>query len=166
MKNILSALSLIILCSINISAGGQIIQRSGYIFTEITSKISNMPSDSGNHYQEPTNMQMETWESTLDNMLLGNYSDASDSANVIGYNLVNFTDTFDVLNVTYYILENAGSNYWGSYVYNPNFCRPLVIQSPHAKKDANTGHEGIHVFRKTQAMFYQVNGTHRCNSSV
>ncbi|MFT5602562.1 MAG: hypothetical protein ACI9N1_002821, partial [Flavobacteriales bacterium] len=37
MKNILSALSLIILCSINISAGGQIIQRSGYIFTEITS---------------------------------------------------------------------------------------------------------------------------------
>ncbi|MFT4970473.1 MAG: hypothetical protein ACI9O4_002231, partial [Chitinophagales bacterium] len=42
----------------------------------------------------------------------------------------------------------------------------LVIQSPHAKKDANTGHEGIHVFRKTQAMFYQVNGTHRCNSSV
>jgi hypothetical protein len=109
---------------------------------------------------------MNTWEETLNYLLLGNYSMAADSANSIGYNLINFTDTFAAPSVNYYILETIDTNYWGTYVFNPNYCRALVIQSPHAKKDANTGHQGIHVFRKTQAMFYQVTGTHRCNSSV
>jgi len=145
---------------------GQIINRSGYIYSEISGKLATMPSDSGNHYVEPTNSQLTTWENTLVNLLHGNYSIASDSANSIGYNLVNFTDTFTSTDVTYYILETIDSNYWGTYVYNPNYCRPLVIQSPHAKKDANTGLQGIHLFRKTEAMFYEVNGTHRCNSSV
>lgn len=144
----------------------QVIQRTGYIFTEIASKISTMPGDSGDHYIEPNNSQLNTWSSTLNYLLSGNYTMASDSANVIGYRLVQFTDTFTTPFNTYYILETVDTNYWGTYVYNPNYCRPLVIQSPHSKRDANTGHQGIHVFRRTEALFYQVNGTHRCNSSI
>jgi len=147
-------------------AHGQIIHRSGYIYTEIAGKISNMPGSNGDNYHEPDSLQLNTWERTLDNLLIGNYTIASDSANSIGYNLVNFTDTFVSPYVNYYILEAADTNIWGTYVYNPNYCRALVIQSPHSKKDANTGNQGIHIFRKTQSMFYQVNGTHRCNSSM
>jgi hypothetical protein len=166
MESLKSILILLLIFIINTKGSSQIIQRSGYIYTAMTSKISVMPSDSGNHYTEPTPLQLNTWETTLNNLLVGNYSIASDSANSIGYNLVNFTDTFALPHVTYYILETVDSNYWGTYVYNPNYCRPLVIQSPHAKKDANTGHQGVHVFRKTEALFYQVSGTHRCNSSI
>ena len=53
----------------------------------------------------------------------------------------------------------------GTYVYNPTYCRPLVLQSPHYIRDINTGLEGIHVFIETQALFCQINGTNRCNSS-
>lgn len=166
----MKALKLSMLVSIlfawNCSSIAQVIQETGYIYSRVAANISSMPLDSGNHYNEPDVWQLDTWESTLAHLLVGNYSAASDSANEIGYNLINFTDTFSIPFTTYYILENASTNYWGTYVYNPNYCRSLVIQSPHAKRDANTGHQGIHVFRKTQSMFYQVNGTHRCNSSV
>jgi hypothetical protein len=145
---------------------GQIIQRTGYIYSDISSKISTMPGDSGNHYLEPDSLQLKTWERTLSLLFKGNYNSASDSANQFGYNLVQFTDTFNNPHVSYYILENSTANYWGTYVYNPNYCRPLVIQSPHSKKDANIGNQGIHIFRKTNALFFQVNGTNRCNSSL
>lgn len=149
----------------SLKVNSQIIQRTGYIYSDLSAKISAMPGDSGNHYKEPSNNQINTWERTLLNLFSGNYSIASDSANSIGYQLVHFTDTFVSPYVNYYVLETVDTNYWGTYVYNPNYCRPLVIQSPHAKKDANTGLQGIHVFRKTQALFFQVNGTHRCNSN-
>ena len=99
------------------------------------------------------------------NLLLDDYQTASDSVNQLGYELVNFTDTTFQPTRTYYILRAASTNQWGTYVYYPDYCRSVVIQSPHAKKDANTGHQGIHVFKKTDALFYMVSGTHRCNSS-
>ena len=68
-------------------------------------------------------------------------------------------------NTIYFMFESIGSNYWGTYIYNPNYCRPLVIQAPHARRDANTGLQGLHIFMESEGLFYQVNGTHRCNSS-
>lgn len=144
----------------------QILQETGELYTRVASNISGMPSNSGDNYSEPPTSQLATWEATLSALLAGNYTEASDSANVIGYNLIAFTDTLTVPFVEYYLLETIDSNYWGTYVYNPNYCRPLIIQAPHAKKDAKTGNQGIHVFRETESLFYQVNGTHRCNSSA
>ncbi|MFT4645338.1 MAG: hypothetical protein ACI8ZX_001754 [Planctomycetota bacterium] len=158
---------LLFLFFVNISVGyNQTIQKTGSIFSEVASIISSMPSDSGNHYIEPNTPQLNSWGNILDELLNNNYDTASDFANILGYQLINFTDTLTIPHQHYYILETVDSNYWGTYVYNPNYCRALVIQSPHAKKDANTGHQGIHVFIETAAMFYQVNGTHRCNSSA
>lgn len=166
MKSLKFVVLLIVVVNVNSKLFGQIVLETGYIYSKVTSIISNMPTNTGDDYTEPNPSELNTWESILNSLLSSDYDDASDSANTIGYSLVNFTDTFDTPNVTYYILETADSNYWGTYVYNPNYCRPLVIQSPHAKNDVNTGHQGIHVFQKTEAMFYEVNGTHRCNSSA
>lgn len=141
-------------------------QRSGYIYTEIANKIATMPGDSGNHFVQADSSDLKTWERSLLDLLAGNISQAALRADSIAYNLIDFTDTFDIPNRQYYILETADSNYWGSYVFNPNYCRSLVIQSPHAKRDINTGLQGLHVFRKTEALFFMVNGTHRCNSSA
>ncbi len=123
-----------------------------------------MPGDSGNHYVAPSTQQIQTWETLLNLLLNNQLLAAADSANTIGYQVIQLTDTFDFPNRIYFILQSNSNNFWGTYVYNPLYCRPLVIQTPHAKRDANTGHQGIHVFRKTESIFFQLNGTHRCNS--
>ena len=163
----LNHILILFICFLGIvDAQSQMLQRTGYLYSELSLKLSSMPGNSGNHYVQPDTLQLNTWKNTLNQLFLGNYTAASDSANTIGYNLVNFTDTFSTPHSTYLLLETAGSNFWGTYVYYPNYCRPVIIQAPHAIKDANTGLQGIHVFRRTKALFYQVNGTHRCNSSV
>ena len=120
-----------------------IIQKQGNLFSEIDSIIRVMPATDLNKYFEPSNPQLNTWENTLRLLLIGDYDSAADSACAVGYHLINFTDTSDILDRTYFVLETADTNYWGTYVYNPDFCRPLVIQAPHAKRDLNTGLEGI-----------------------
>jgi len=142
----------------------QLVERTGDIFEDVSEHIANLPAEDGNEYLAPDDAQLDLWENTVVELLNGNFEASANSANQLGYQLVLFTDTFDIPNRDYYILENIASNYWGSYVYNPNFCRPLVIQAPHSKRDANTGLQGIHIFRETEALFYQVNGTHRCNA--
>ncbi len=144
---------------------GQIIQKTGSIYTEMSGIISSMPGSSGDNYSDPNSTQLTTWENTLNELLLNNYQAASDSANTIGYNLIEFTDNTFTPNRIYYALESQGSHYWGSYVYYPDFCRSVVVQSPHPKRDANTGNQGIHVFKETESFFYMLSGTHRCNSS-
>lgn len=142
---------------------GQLVQ-SGDLYDEVASIISGLPGDAGNDYREPNAQETATWENTLNALLAGDTVSASDSANLIGYQLIALTDTTFSPAHSYYLLTTNGSNHWGSYAYYPDYCRPLVIQSPHPKKDANTGLQGIHVFLETKAFFYQLSGTHRCNS--
>jgi hypothetical protein len=144
----------------------QIIQKNGSVYDEVATIISNLPGSSGDDYKAPSLSQLNTWHHMLNNVFSGNYNEASDSANTIGYELIHLMDTSFLPSRTYYILETIDSNYWGTYVYYPDYCRPIVIQSPHSKRDTNTGHQGIWVFKATKAMFYYVNGTHRCNSSI
>ena len=145
---------------------GQTTIDTGDVFIEISNIIATMPGDSGNDYSPPDSNQLNTWGHTLKNLLQGDYTTASDSANAIGYDLVQFLDTTGSTNTIYYVLKTSNDNYWGTYVYNPNYCRPLVIQSPHPIKDPNTGIQGIHVFKRTEALFYCLSGTNRCNNST
>ena len=158
--------AIVLLLFVSIYGKSQVVQQSGSIYSEMAATISGMPGDSGNQYVLPSPTQLTNWGIVLNNVILGNYSFASSIASSVGYQLVQFTDTFLVPNRTYYILRNNSSNYWGTYVYYPAYKRPLVIQSPHAKKDANTGHQGAYVFRQSESMLFMLTGTHRCNSSV
>lgn len=147
-------------------SNGQVVIDTGDVFVEISSIISTMPGHSGNDYMAPGTAQLNTWGYVLKNLIMGDYANASDSANTIGYDLIQFLDTTLTNSTTYYILKTNSSNYWGTYVYNPNYCRPLVIQSPHPILDINTGIEGIHVFKRTEALFFCLSGTNRCNNST
>lgn len=164
-KHIVNTLFLVILLIVSKQSNCQVIQDTGDVFAEISAIIASMPGHSGNNYSSPNANQLNIWENTLNSLLLGNYSEASNTANTIGYNLVEFLDTTTIPNTTYYILKTNSANYWGTYVYNPNYCRPLVIQSPHPKKDFNTGKEGIHIFKEVEALFFCLSGTSRCNNS-
>lgn len=164
-KNIINIFFLISLLLINQHINSQVIQVSGDLSAEISSIISSMPGNSGNDYSAPNTTQLNTWNNVLNDLFQGNYSVAGNIANNLGYDLIEFLDTTTIPNTTYYMLKTNSTNYWGTYVYNPNYCRTLVIQSPHPKKDFNTGQQGIHVFKETKAIFFCLSGTSRCNNS-
>lgn len=137
--------------------------KSGNIESYVASIVSNMPLESGNDYAVPKNWEMATWAFVLHEVLEGNYSKAADSAVNVGYQLVEYTDNSGMADRTYYMLENTGTNYWGTYIYYPSHQRQLVIQAPHPRKDFNTAKQGVHVFYESEALFFAMSGTHRCN---
>lgn len=145
-------------------SNAQLLSESGNLFADVSTIISDMPGNTGDDYHNPTASELNTFGNTLSLLLQHNYTQSADSAGTIGYSLTEYSDT--ETNQTYYLLQSTDSNYWGTYIYNPNYCRPLVIQSPHPKKDFNTGKEGIHVFLETNALFFMLSGTSRCNSSA
>lgn len=137
---------------------------TGDLYTKIEAIISNMPGSSGNEYSIPDASQLASWGEVINHLLNEEYSLSATKANSIGYELIEFTD--NSTNKLYYILANTSTNYWGTYVYNPDYLIPLVIQSPHPRFDTNTGLQGIYVFEEIDALFYCVSGTHRCNNST
>lgn len=157
--------SLIFTCLALLSLGvnGQVLTESGDLRQHIASIISNMPTDTGNDYSIPTIAQVETWNRALNNLLDSDYVGADLKLDSLNYDLVEFTDTSS--NSLFYMLRNNGLNYWGTYVYNPSFCRTTVIQAPHPKYDFNTGKQSVHVFMETMSVFFCMSGTHRCNHS-
>lgn len=136
---------------------------NGDIASEISSIVSNMPGDSGNNYSEPSQNQQDTWADMLDELFQADYAAAANLANQVDYDLTIYSD--QPSGETYYLLTSNNANYWGTYVFNPNYCRELVIQAPHPRKDFNTARQGIHVFRESESMFFMMAGTHRCNHS-
>lgn len=152
---------LVFLCltlTAQISTSGDLVNRIGQI-------IEEMPGDSGDDYAAPTNSQLSDWETCLLHLLQKKYAECEIIANQLDYDLIEFTDNGN--NQTYYILESqtTGSNYWGTYVFNPAACQSnLVLQAPHPRNDSNTGDQGIYILKEIGALFYMVAGTHRCNS--
>ncbi len=137
---------------------------SGNLFSKIETILAGMPASNSDNYLEPDAGQLTTWNKTIDYLLAGNYGLAATEANSIDYDLIEFTDTPS--GKKYYVLTNNKSNYWGTYVFYPEALRPLVIQSPHPKYDTNTGLEGIFIFQETDALFFSMSGTHRCNQGI
>lgn len=163
-KNLIKLCLLLLVVSFHLQSNAQLLTENGDLFIRTSNIIDNLPDSFDDDYQDANSTLLQTWENMLYLLLLNDYTAAADSANTIGYDLIAYTDTTTTPNNLYYLLETNGSNYWGTYVYNPNYCRPLAIQSPHPKKDLNTGKQGIYVFIKTQSLFYFLSGTNRCNS--
>ena len=138
---------------------------SGDLQSHVESIISGLPGSDDDDYTEPLLAEISDWNTLLGNLFSGNYATANTQANALDYDLIEFTDSGNSL--VYYILEpsSGSTNYWGTYVLNPAACRSeLVIMSVHPRKDLNTGKQGIYCFIQTDAYFYMLSGTNRCNS--
>ena len=131
---------------------------NGHVYSIIDNEI---PGAGGNDYYPPSTSEYQEWKVLINTLLNGDYGLATVLANSLNYDLIEFMDG----GTEYYILQKKDSapNYWGTYVFNPNSCRNIVIQSPHAKKDFNTGKQGVYVFNHANALFYCLTGTNRCN---
>ena len=139
---------------------------SGDIEAYLQSLITNMPGDSGNDYTAPTNANLTTWENAISAILSDDLTTARIEASAINYEIIEFTNTSLSPNKLFYILKEktTQTNYWGTYIFSKNPDRnQLVIQSPHAAYDFNTGKEGIYILKRLNAKALFLNGTHRCN---
>lgn len=140
---------------------------TGNIETYVGSIIDNAPGSSGDNYDEPNATQLGVWNGIVTDILDENISVARTSANMLNYQVTEFTDTSISPSQIFYVLEEKSPqwHYWGTYVFSKTPTRNnLIIQSPHSKFDTNTGKQAIYCFKNTVARAVFINGTHRCNS--
>ncbi|MBN2226148.1 MAG: T9SS type A sorting domain-containing protein [candidate division Zixibacteria bacterium] len=144
---------------------------SGDITVHMDSIMTAIPGATpSGMYLQPGISSRALWHQMIADIMTENYAEAHDSALTINYRLVQFTDNASVPEQVYYILERtpeSSSRYWGTFVFNPDARRrQLVIQSPHARYDRNTGYQGWRVFKTAGARAFFVNGIHRCNGET
>ena len=149
-----------------LSLRGAVTNKTGDIVSYTQSLVWGMPGDSGNDFALPKSWNLKTWSFCLQELVDATYTLGSDPAANIGYVLVKYTDTVGPADNIFYIFETNSGNHWGTYMYNPSYSRPLVIQSPHADHDFRTGVQGAWVFRESSCAFFFMNGAHRCNNST
>lgn len=137
--------------------------QTGNLQGKIYGIIDQLPGADNDDYSDPTPMEFFLWKTMIQTLLDEDYTQASILASDFNYRLIELNDAGE----NWYILErDTNGGYWGTYVYNPNYCRNVVIQATHPKKDFNTGKQGIYVLKATNSRFYCLSGTNRCNHSA
>ncbi len=160
----------IITLLLSIESHSQVL-RSGNISTFVDSLISVIPDTSSinkNKYVSPSAQERASFATIVTNIIAEEYATAHSNAGTLGYQVIQYSDTTEVPNKTYYILlkTDASNNYWGSYFFNPGADRQtLVIQAPHPIYDTYTGAQGFFIFKNVGARAFFITGAHRCNSS-
>jgi hypothetical protein len=119
---------------------------------------------SSDSYQAPTDLQRTQFSQMATHIAAGNLIDADTIALTLGYEVVNFTDTFS--NREFYLLREATVankviNGWGSYFYNPNSTRSVLIEAPHIRFDTHSYDVATVAFRQSDASALMFNGADR-----
>ena len=142
---------------------------SGDLEIYLNAHISAMPGDSGNDYKTPTNAELTTWGNCITALLSNDLVTARAQADLVNYQIVEYTNTALSENKDFYVLEEKSTqtNYWGVFVFAKTPTRnQLVIQAPHSSFDFNTGKEAVYSFVRLNNKALFLNGTHRCNHST
>lgn len=135
---------------------------SGDLADWVDQLVDDMPGSSGDDYSLPSSSELADWNDMLDQLFVGNVQTAAEMADALDYDLTLFLDL--PTGRVYQVLTANGNHYWGTYIRYPQYCRPLVMQAPHPRRDFNTGRQALHVFRESNSAFFMMAGTHRCNS--
>lgn len=145
----------------------QIIQETGSLMGWIHNHITNdIPLAKSNGFVVPNLTELGQFERIFDQLLLEEYQKVSDSLSLHfpSYELVHLTDT-SFINFEYYVIrEKTVTKGWGTYVYNPNYQRDVMVAIPHPIFDSNTPYEGVDMLHYLGARMFTMAGTHRCAS--
>lgn len=145
-----------------------LVETTGDLEAYFCTLIDNLPLEDQNDYAEPSAGNLTTWDGILDDLLADNTSSAHTSAATIDYEVILFTDNTVSPNILFYLLQktSAGSNYWGTYVFNSAPCREIVIEAAHPIHDYNTGKQAVYCLKNSNARALLMTGTHRCNNTT
>jgi len=117
-------------------------------------------------YIAPTAQQRADFAIMAGHVAAGNLNLADSLAGPLGYEVVNYTDldTNAVFHVLREVTVGAPSkvvNGWGTYFYNPNSIRSVLIQAPHIRHDTHSYDVATVAFQHSGASAMLFNGAHR-----
>ena len=121
-------------------------------------------ADFGKSYTAPSNAQLTSFATMAGFIAAGDLGSADNIAGGLGYEVVNLTDSVGGGN--YYHLRETTSdgkviNGWGSYFFNPNSTRDVLIQAPHILHDTHSYDVATVALIHSGARGMMFNGTHR-----
>ena len=144
-------------------------QQHGNIENFLNDFIESIPTNLGNHYQVPSESELDTWRQILSEFYAGQYYDASNKAATLNYELIQFTDDALPGHNQFYIFQEKypRTHYWGIYVFSADpVYSDLVLQAPHPSYDTNTGLQSIFCFRRLIPRALFISGAHRCDNNA
>lgn len=121
-------------------------------------------------FEVPVAAQRAGLNEVVSDILNEQYTDAHETAETIGYELVEFLDTDT--GKTHYLLREkipvpaAGSIGGGTFIFNPSASRNVAIHVPHPKFDQNTNLEGVAAYLELDVRYFLMAGVHRRSSPV
>ena len=121
-----------------------------------------IPEDEGS-FDPPSSAEQAVFYAAVQQLLRQNVAGAANAIDPLGYDLIEFHDTSSG-QVFYVLEERMTARGLGTYALNPNAKRILNIQVPHPHVDWGTWAESVQIFLQTEALFFQIAGTHRCAS--
>ncbi|HAS44344.1 MAG TPA: hypothetical protein DCS93_27955 [Microscillaceae bacterium] len=139
---------------------------SGSLEDYLDDYVTNLPGNDGNDYVQPTNAQLNDWGTMIGHILGQDIVAARALAAPLNYRIVEYTNTDEIPNQVYYVLEEKSPRvkHWGVYVFNSSPCRQtLNLQAPHPKADFRTEKQAIYCFTRLNAHSLFIAGARRCN---
>lgn len=116
-------------------------------------------------FKIPTTLQSDKFENVIKLILHRNYTLANSYAGELGYELVEFTDTFS--SKSYYMLRETNlipsplANGGGLYIFRPAASYNVAIHAPHPKSDTSTNKGAISAFMTSDVRYFLMSGSHR-----
>jgi hypothetical protein len=128
----------------------------------ITNVKSRLPRAGSEGFVKPKASEQAIFSQAVDALLRGDLTNADMLASAANYSLVQLYD--QTTNRTYLVLLERATNFraLGTYVFNVNFGRNLILEVPHPLFDVNTLEEGAQIFQQTNARGLFISGSHRC----
>ncbi len=122
-----------------------------------------------NRWLEPDDLRMGQFKAVFEHFLAGSYDAAAKGAEVLGYEVVEYTDLAS--GVVHYLLRETSPadgilfTGGGTYVLTPTGSN-VVLQVPHPKFDSKTVDQGIETYLAVDARLLMMAGTRRDSSTT
>jgi len=146
------------------TALADVTRESGDFVAEVA-RLKNLvfAKDSG-LYVPPTSSQRDSFASMVGNLLAGEIAAADSAASLLGYEVVEFTDTnsWIVLHGLREVLQDGGQTKgWGSYFVNLSAEVADLIEVPHPRFDSYSWDIGARIVVDSRAKAFLMAGAHR-----
>ncbi len=141
--------------------------RYGNLTLLISQIKSAMPDQNSYEFVVPSVAQMDSFRAVTRLLLNEDFYLADSLAGMMGYEVLEWYDTAYDSN-RYYILMEPNANIsggvelgWGTFIFDPEGARQVIIEVPHPLFDTNTWRVGFTAYQIAGSAYFLMAGTHR-----
>lgn len=135
----------------------------GFVQELVARIFLDIPDSVTNAFVPPTNSELNSFKTIVENVMNGNFTAARDSLKRHGYLSYRFIQKNQNSSDTLIVIREKWpvSKGWGTYIFNPTGRDSLMLESPHPIWDSNSWRVAISAFEKLKASWFIIAGTHR-----